>query len=59
VGFNLFVIQSLTKRYIQYAAKATIPFFWVLVFWVLVLAVVILIAFRRIATWLPTSMMAA
>ncbi|HYD32591.1 MAG TPA: hypothetical protein VEB64_17240 [Azospirillaceae bacterium] len=53
------MIQSLTKRYIQYAAKATIPFFWVLVFWVLVLAVVILIAFRRIATWLPTSMMAA
>jgi C4-dicarboxylate transporter, DctM subunit len=51
VGFNLFVIQGLTGRNIFYIARATIPFFLILV-----LAVLILTIFPEIATWLPKQM---
>ncbi|PNH95396.1 TRAP transporter large permease [Vibrio diazotrophicus] len=51
VGFNLFVIQSLTGRNIIYIAKAALPFFFVLL-----AAVVIVTLFPQLVTWLPTNM---
>jgi tripartite ATP-independent transporter DctM subunit len=51
VGFNLFVIQSLTGRNILYIAKAALPFFFVLL-----AAVVIVTLFPQLVTWLPMSM---
>ncbi|MHA2936929.1 TRAP transporter large permease [Vibrio sp. RC27] len=51
VGFNLFVIQSLTGKNILYVAKAALPFFFVLLF-----AVILVTVFPQIVTWLPMSM---
>ncbi len=52
VGFNLFVVQSLTGRNILYVARATLPFFMMLV-----LAIVLLVVWPEIATWLPREIM--
>ncbi|QIE56767.1 TRAP transporter large permease subunit [Pikeienuella piscinae] len=52
VGFNLFVVQLLTGRNIFYVAKATAPFFVMML-----IGVAILITFPAIATWLPAQMM--
>lgn len=51
VGFNLFVLQSMTGDNILSVARAAIPFFLLLV-----LAVVLIVMFPGIATWLPTKM---
>lgn len=51
VGFNLFVIQSLTKRNILWIAKAALPFFFLLL-----LAVVLIYAAPEIVLWLPNRM---
>lgn len=51
VGFNLFVIQGLTGRNILQIARATLPFFSILVLMVVLLAV-----FPDIALWLPRTM---
>ncbi|MFV0573867.1 MAG: TRAP transporter large permease [Vibrio sp.] len=51
VGFNLFVIQSLTGKNILYVAKAALPFFFLLL-----ASVVVITVFPQIATWLPTTM---
>jgi len=51
VGFNLFVLQSLTGRNILVIAKAAIPFF-LLMF----VALAAIIAFPQIVTWLPNKM---
>lgn len=51
VGFNLFVIQSLTGKNILYVAKAALPFFFVLL-----AAVIIVTLFPQLVTWLPMSM---
>lgn len=51
VGFNLFVIQSLTGRDILFVTKAALPFFFLLV-----VAVFIITVFPGIVTWLPNSM---
>ncbi len=53
VGFNLFVLQSLTGRSILYVARTALPFFLILV-----LAVAIIVAFPGIATYLPSVMTA-
>jgi C4-dicarboxylate transporter DctM subunit len=53
VGFNLFVIQSITGRNMLFIAKAALPFFFLLLF-----AVLIVIVFPEIVTWLPNTMMA-
>ncbi len=53
VGFNLFVIQSLTGRNIFSVARAALPFFLLLA-----LMVVILAAFPGLALWLPRTMFA-
>jgi tripartite ATP-independent transporter DctM subunit len=51
VGFNLFVIQGLTKINIMRIARFAMPFFLLLLF-----AIVLLTTFPQIATWLPQSM---
>ena len=52
VGFNLFVIQSITGRGIFEIAYYALPFFLLLV-----LATAILTVFPEIALWLPSTMM--
>jgi C4-dicarboxylate transporter DctM subunit len=51
VGFNLFVIQGLTGYNILQVARATLPFFFLLL-----AAVVIISVFPEIATYLPEKM---
>ncbi|MFT6927919.1 MAG: C4-dicarboxylate transporter DctM subunit [Psychromonas sp.] len=51
VGFNLFVLQSLTGRDMIFISKAALPFFFLLLF-----AVVIVTVFPGIVTWLPSEM---
>jgi C4-dicarboxylate transporter, DctM subunit len=51
VGFNLFVLQSLSGRNILVVAKAAAPFFLILV-----AAVALITAFPEIVTWLPNNM---
>jgi C4-dicarboxylate transporter, DctM subunit len=51
VGFNLFVLQGMTKKEITYIAKVAMPFFF------LMMAAVLLIYFvPGIVTWLPANM---
>lgn len=52
VGFNLFVIQSITGRNIFEVAVYALPFFLILV-----LATALLALFPEIALWLPGTMM--
>jgi C4-dicarboxylate transporter, DctM subunit len=51
VGFNLFVMQGMTKHQIGYIAKAAFPFFMLMVVMVL-----LLYAFPQIVTFLPAQM---
>jgi tripartite ATP-independent transporter DctM subunit len=51
VGFNLFVLQGMTKMEITYIARVTMPFFFLMCVMVLVLWF-----FPQIATWLPAKM---
>jgi len=51
VGFNLFVIQGLTKINILSIARYALPFFLLLM-----TAIAILTAFPQLATWLPMKM---
>ena len=51
VGFNLFVVQSLTGKNILYVAKAALPFFLLIL-----LAVVLITIFPSIVTGLPMIM---
>jgi TRAP-type C4-dicarboxylate transport system permease large subunit len=51
VGFNLFVIQSLTGEDLLRIARYSLPFMGVLL-----LMVVLLVAFPGLATWLPRTM---
>ncbi len=53
VGFNLFVMQGLTKINIMRIARYAFPFFLLLM-----TAIVLLTAFPGIATWLPQKMTA-
>ncbi len=48
LGFNLFVLQTMSGRDSNYVALASIPFFCMMV-----LALLIVIVFPQIATWLP------
>jgi tripartite ATP-independent transporter DctM subunit len=54
LGFNLFVLQTMSGRDSNYVALASIPFFCMMV-----LALVIVIAFPQIATWLPDALLGA
>lgn len=51
VGFNLFVLQSLTGKDALHIAKYTLPFFFLMM-----LAIVLIWFFPEIVTWLPTTM---
>ena len=51
VGFNLFVLQGMTKKEITYIARVTLPFFFLMCAMVLLLWF-----FPAIATWLPGKM---
>ncbi|WP_243721832.1 TRAP transporter large permease [Meridianimarinicoccus aquatilis] len=53
IGFNLFVLQSMTKHDITYIAKTALPMFGIMV-----LMVVVLVAFPELATWLPDRLLA-
>lgn len=51
VGFNLFVIQSLTGKNIIYVARAALPFFFMIA-----VAIVLITAYPSIALYLPALM---
>jgi C4-dicarboxylate transporter DctM subunit len=51
IGFNLFVLQGMTGRDMDFIARAALPMFALMVF-----AVVIISLFPGIATWLPSQM---
>ncbi|MEM7545323.1 MAG: TRAP transporter large permease subunit [Pseudomonadota bacterium] len=51
IGFNLFVLQGMTRHDIAYIAKTALPMFGIMVVMVAVLA-----AFPDIATWLPEQL---
>lgn len=48
VGFNLFVLQNMSGRDINYVARASIPFFLVML-----AALTVVVVYPGIATWLP------
>ena len=51
IGFNLFVMQAITKHEMGYIAKTALPLFAIMVGMVF-----IMIAFPELATWLPSTM---
>jgi tripartite ATP-independent transporter DctM subunit len=51
VGFNLFVLQGMTKRDIAWIARVTLPFFFLMI-----AAVGLIYVFPEIVTWLPQQM---
>jgi C4-dicarboxylate transporter DctM subunit len=51
VGFNLFVLQGMTKREIGWIARVTLPFFFLMV-----AAVGLIYVFPQLVTWLPAQM---
>ena len=51
VGFNLFVLQGMTRRDIDWIAKACLPYFFLMV-----LAILMLYWFPALVTWLPSRM---
>ena len=52
VGFNLFVLQGMTGQSILTIARASIPFFFLML-----VAVVVIVLFPEVATWLPKFVM--
>jgi TRAP-type C4-dicarboxylate transport system permease large subunit len=50
IGFNLFVLQSMTRHEIGYISKVAIPMVLLML-----LMVVILVVFPGLATWLPEN----
>lgn len=50
IGFNLFVLQAMTRKPISEVARAALPFFMLLL-----IAVVVLTVFPELVTWLPRS----
>ena len=52
LGFNLFVLQTMSGKDSLYVAQASIPFFFILV-----VAIALITVFPGIATWLPEVLM--
>ncbi len=50
IGFNLFVLQGMTRHEMSFISKAAFPMFLIMV-----VMVFLLIAFPEIATWLPEN----
>ena len=53
VGFNLFVLQGMTRHDMSYIARTALPMFLIMV-----LMVAVLVAFPGLATWLPDMVQA-
>src|SRR5688572_23166288 len=53
LGFNLFVLQTMSGKDSLYVARASIPFFFILV-----VAIALITVFPGIATWLPDALLA-
>lgn len=53
VGFNLFVLQGMTKRQLPWIAKVTLPMFFLMV-----VAVVLIYFVPSLVTWMPGLMIA-
>jgi len=53
VGFNLFMLQGMTRREISWIAKVTLPFFWCMA-----AAITLVTVFPSIVTMLPRVLMA-
>ena len=51
VGFNLFVLQGLTKKSLGYISRVTMPMFFLMA-----LAVIVIYQFPAIVSWLPSQM---
>ena len=51
VGFNLFVLQGMTKKEITWIARASLPLFFLMV-----VAVALIYFFPGLVTWLPARM---
>jgi C4-dicarboxylate transporter DctM subunit len=51
VGFNLFVLQGMTKHQLPYIAKAALPMFYLMI-----VAVLLVYVFPGLITWLPQQM---
>lgn len=51
VGFNLFVLQAMTRHDMAYIARTALPMFLIMV-----LMIVVLVVFPGLATWLPGAM---
>ena len=54
LGFNIFVLQTMTGRDSNYVAWASLPFFFMMV-----LCVVLITVFPSLCTWLPDVLMGA
>jgi tripartite ATP-independent transporter DctM subunit len=52
VGFNLFVLQTMSGRDINYVAAASLPFFFMMLIEIIVIA-----AFPELCTWLPDALL--
>ena len=53
LGFNMFVLQTMSGRDSNYVAYASLPFFALMV-----LAIALITIFPQIVTWLPDVMLA-
>jgi tripartite ATP-independent transporter DctM subunit len=51
LGFNIFVLQTMTGRDSSYVALASLPFFFMMV-----LAIALITVFPELATWLPDAL---
>ncbi|HZO03934.1 MAG TPA: TRAP transporter large permease subunit [Burkholderiales bacterium] len=51
LGFNIFVLQTMTGRDSNYVALASLPFFFMMV-----LCIALITAFPALATWLPDTL---
>jgi tripartite ATP-independent transporter DctM subunit len=54
LGFNLFVLQTMSGRDSNYVALASLPFFFLML-----AALFVVVAFPQIATWLPDAVIGA
>ena len=54
VGINLFVLQTMSGRDINYVARASVPFFFMMM-----IALAVVIAFPALSTWLPDAVLGA
>ena len=50
IGFNLFVLQGMTRYQMSYIAKTAVPMFLIMV-----LMVAVLVLWPDLATWLPDT----